>query len=103
MPRRSNKFLLENELSSRTRDELIRSLLLPDLLNDTVYHNHLTDLLALAELLAGLRYLNPRSIGSAGRLPIADVITEFLNLPRERFPRELPYDARELLGSYRAA
>jgi hypothetical protein len=86
MPRRSNKFLLENELSSRTRDELIRSLLLPDgpdLLNDTVYHNHLTDLLALAELLAGLRYLNPRSIGSAGRLPIADIITEFLNYPEE--------------------
>jgi len=29
--------------------------------------------------------LNPRSIGSAGRLPIADVITEFLNYPESGF------------------
>lgn len=63
-----SKFLLENELSSLTKDELIGSLLLLDLLDDAVYHNHLSD------LLAGLRYLN-----SAGRLLIADVIAEFLN------------------------
>jgi hypothetical protein len=65
--------------------QIVRSLLLPDLLNDTVYHNHLSDLLALAEVLAGLRYLNPRSIGSAGRLPIADIITEFLKYPEDGF------------------
>jgi hypothetical protein len=85
MPRRPDKFLPENELSSLTRDELIRSLLLPDLLNDAAYHNHLSDLPTLAELLSGLRYLNPRSISSAGRLPIADVITEFLNYPESGF------------------
>ena len=101
MPRRSDK-LLKNELSSLTGDGLIRSLLLPDLLNDAVYHNHLSDLLALAELLVGLRYLNPRSISSAGRLPIADGI-RVPQLPRGRPPRKLPYDAGELLGSCRAA
>ena len=84
MPRRPDKFLPENELSSLIRDELIRSLL-PDPLNDAVYHNHLSDLPTLAELFSGLQYLNPRSIGSAGRLPIAGVITEFLNYPESSF------------------
>lgn len=48
---------------------------------DAVYHNQLSDLLALAELLASLQYLNPRSISPAGRLPIA----EFLNCPEHDF------------------
>ncbi|KAN0081008.1 hypothetical protein V8E54_004212 [Elaphomyces granulatus] len=85
MPRRSDKYLFEKKLRSMIKDELIRSLIEPVLLEDAVYHNHLSDLVALADAIASLRYFNSRSIGSAGRLPINDVIAEFLNYPESPF------------------
>ena len=85
MPRRSDKYLFEKKLRSIIKDELIRPLIEPVLLDDAVYHNHLSDLVALADAIASLRYFNPRSIGSAGRLPINDVIAEFLNYPESPF------------------
>jgi DDE superfamily endonuclease len=85
MPRHTNKSLLESELSSLIEDELIRSLLEPALLDDDIYHFHLHDLVTLADNLANSRYLIPRSVGSAGRLPIDDTITEFLNFPESSF------------------
>ena len=98
MPRRPDKFLPENELSSLIRDELIRSLL-PDPLNDAVYHNHLSDLPTLAELFSGLQYLNRLRRALANCWCYHRVS----QLPREQLPREVPYDAGELLGSCRAA
>ena len=76
MPRHTDKFLLESELSSLIEDEVVRSLLEPELLDDDIYHIHLNDLLTLADTLAELRYLVPRSIES-----IDDAITEFLGFP----------------------
>ena len=54
-------------------------------LNDDAYHAYLDELLALADTLAGSRYLIPRSVGSAGRLSIDDAIMEFLHFPESGF------------------
>lgn len=85
MPRRTDKSLIERELNSLIKVELIRSLLNPALLDDEFYHLHLSDLVAIADTLANSRYLIPRSVGSAGRLPTDDTITEFLNFPESSF------------------
>ena len=85
MPRYTDKSLLESELSSLIKDEVVRSLLEPELLNDSTYHIYLDELVTLADTLASLRYLIPRSVGSAGRLSIDDTITEFLNYPESGF------------------
>jgi hypothetical protein len=86
MPRTTDKSLFESELSSTIKDELVKSLLEPKLLNDdTYYHSYLDELLALADTLAGIRYVIPRSVGSAGRLSIDNTITEFLNFPESSF------------------
>jgi DDE superfamily endonuclease len=85
MPRNTDKFLAENELSSLIEDEVVKSLLEPELLNDDAYHAYLDELLALADTLAGSRYLIPRSVGSAGRLSIDDAIMEFLHFPESGF------------------
>ena len=57
----------------------------PELLTDDTYHFFVDDLLTLADTLAELRYLLPRSVGSAGRLSIDDTIGEFLDYPESSF------------------
>ena len=77
--------MLQSGLNSLIEVEVIRSLQDPALLDDADYHTRLNEILILAQSIATLRYLNPRSVGSAGRLSIHDAITEFLNFPEDGF------------------
>jgi DDE superfamily endonuclease len=85
MPRRSPKQALKTKLRSLIKAEVLRSILDPALFDNAAYHGYLGDLRTLAKALTSIRYLSPRSIGSAGRLPIGDVIGEFLRYPESGF------------------
>ena len=66
MPRTTDKSLFESELSPTIKDELVKSLLEPRLLNDDTYHSSLDELLELAYW----DTIRHPSFGRFGRAPV---------------------------------